>query len=169
MNTTPLIQPSNVGGASNAIARAQDRVIWVFHAPSIDRRTMKPIDISDVKKHGTDVRVLFPVGVSTIDRYPEFARGLYDAWRDDFNDGDCVVSLGGDLATVAMCDDILRQCGVDWFVWMKHVGHGTYVEYRKDLFATDFAALDAAAAVPLASQNNTTTNHTKTPTKRKTT
>jgi hypothetical protein len=141
--TTPLIASLHTRASSAAHAAdptPPDRVVWVLHMPFVDRRTQKPIPLSDVQKLGTEVRTLFATHTTTVDAYTLAARALYDAW-DEFEDGDVVVSMGGDLHTVSMVDDILRQRGVRTYVWARHVGHGAYVEFVKRLDETDFVGI----------------------------
>ena len=133
----PLIQSLPAPASPAHTSTPPDRVVWVLHQPTMDRRTQRPIPLTDVERLGSDVRVLFGATAVTVDSYPLAARALYDAW-DEFEDGDGVVSMGGDLHTVTMVDDILRQRGVRHFVWARHVGHGTYVEFVKDLDITNF-------------------------------
>lgn len=139
----PLISPRALRTERLHPLRPHGRAVWVLHHPTIDRRTQRAISLHDVSHAlGTDVRVLFPGSVPTADCYVSAARALYDAWQDEqdgINDGDVIVSVGGDLHTVTMIDDILRQCGITWYTWAKHVGHGRYVELVKLLDQTQFA------------------------------
>jgi hypothetical protein len=114
-----------------------ERMVWVMHQPTMDRRTQRAISLDDVRALGTEVRVLFGPSSTTADAYVMAARALFDAW-DEFEDGDVVVSMGGDLHTVTMIDDILRQRGVREYVWARHIGGGQYVEFRKPLDETNF-------------------------------
>lgn len=117
------------------IRRDPDRVVWVIHQPTIDRRSGQPIDLNDVAHLGRPRVVLPPV--ETANNYVSAARAMWSAF-DEFEDGDVVCSMGGDLHSLTMLDDMLRQRGVSWYVWAKYIGYKKYVEFVKNLTATDF-------------------------------
>lgn len=111
-------------------------VVWILQEPLVDRRTNRVPDLSRLRRWGTP-RWVLPPG-STVHDYATHARALWEAW-DAFEDGDAVVFLGGDLATITLVDDILRQRGVERYVWLKHLGFDRFQSQEKDLRTTTFS------------------------------
>ena len=135
MSDTPMIQSTETRGWDGI---EHERVVWVLHQPTNDRRTKRKISLDEARSiPAQDYRVLLPP-TATVDRYAHYARALFDALVD-FEDGDVIVSMGGDLHTVTMVDDLLRQRDVAWYCWAKHTGHGNYVLFEKSLDCTNFA------------------------------